>query len=207
MNKKIREKIEFFLKIIIVIVSALGLILNFHLFDNLSGLLYYTTLSNIFVFVFYLNSFNKKRAKSNKYYILRGLMLLSILCTMIIYNVTLTDSDNIYAGHNIVCSIVHIIVPLLVLFECLFLEEKQVLKYKYLIVWAGVIVFYFFIINIYSLLGGVFLQNKKYPYEFLDYTTYGIQNCMIKCLIIFIFYLLLGATIVFIDNKMKARKK
>jgi len=210
MDKKTKNKVEFIFQIIIVCVSLFGLVLNFLLFDNIVGILYYTILSNAFVFIFYLSNvifkLKKCKVKTKKYYMLKGLMLLSILCTMIIYNVVLTSSDNIYANHKITCNIVHVVVPLLVLFECLLLEDKKVLKYKYLLSWSGALIIYFLAINIYSLLGGLFLENKRYPYDFLDITSYGVSYCLLKCLLIFIFYLILGSIIIFVDNKMKERK-
>lgn len=47
-------------ELIIVIVSAIAIILNFYLFKDWRGVLYYTIISNILVFVFLSYIINKK---------------------------------------------------------------------------------------------------------------------------------------------------
>ena len=205
-----KNNIRFIYQILILIVCLVGLITNFIIFDNWTGVLYYTILSNIFVFVIYFISIiftiKKKDIRCSKYYKLKGLMLLSILCTMVIYNVALDANNSIYSGHEFSCNIVHLVVPLLALFECLFFEDKKVLKYKYLLYWTATLIAYFIGIVIYSLWGGTFLQNKTVPYEFLNITNNGLLKCTLSCIIILLFYLILGAIIIFIDNKMKEKK-
>jgi hypothetical protein len=203
MNKK---KLGTLFDTLIIAVSFIGLILNFTLFTNFSGILYYTILSNLFVLIFYLSTIilqkRNKNYKTENYYMLRGLMLLSILSTMLIYNFMLSTTSSIYKGHNIICSIVHIVVPLLVLFDCLYFQDKKVLKYKYLLFWSLFLAIYFVVINIYGLMGGNFLNGKSFPYAFLDISNYGLKLVFIKCVLILVFYLILGLIIVFVDNKM-----
>lgn len=49
-----KEKISLIYKILIVVVSGIGLYLNFKLYSFKTAILYFTNLSNILVFVFYL---------------------------------------------------------------------------------------------------------------------------------------------------------
>lgn len=205
-------KLALFTQIIIIFVSALALYLNFRLFNNWVGILYYTMLSNIFCFVFYLITvilkITKKLRKNSFYYCTKGLLLLSILCTMIIYNVFILPQGNIaaYVNNMFECNLVHLVVPLLALFECVFFEDKKVLKYRYLIYWASILPIYAIVLIIYSNLGGLFLEGAKYPYPIMDINRYGFFKCFLMCIGVFVIYEIIATGIVFVDNKMKERK-
>jgi len=199
------KKLETFMQAIIVITSLIGLILNFRLFNSIKGLLYYTVLSNIYVFLFYLYSIilkMKKHSKKNDiYYCLKGLVLQSILCTMIVYNFLIVPFGEIavYVNNSLECNIVHLVVPLMVLLECLLFEDKRVLKYKYIIYWVIPTVIYMIFLMTYSKLGGLFLDNSTVIYPFLDFNNNGYM----AMLLISIIYIVTGFLIIFIDNKMK----
>ena len=49
-----KEKISLIYKILIVIVSAIALYLNFKLYSFRQGILYFTNLSNLLCFIFFL---------------------------------------------------------------------------------------------------------------------------------------------------------
>lgn len=206
--KKINKKnIDFIFQILIILISGTAIFLNINMFKDIRGFLYYTIISNMFVCVFYLLSIIniniRHKNKTENYYKYKGLLLLSILCTMIIYNVTMSSNNSVYAGHDFICALVHLVVPLLALIECLFFEDKKVLKYKYLISWGIYMLLYVIFINVYSLLGGTFLDNSKYPYDIMNFDLNGYKQSIINGLIIFGFYELLGLVIIFIDNIMK----
>lgn len=206
--KKINKKnINFIFQTFIILISGIAIFLNINMFKDIRGLLYYTIISNMFVCVFYLLSIIniniRHKNKTENYYKYKGLLLLSILCTMIIYYFTINSSNSVYVDHDFICALVHLVVPLLALIQCLFFEDKKVLKYRYLITWSIYIILYIVVINIYSLLGGTFLNNDKYPYEIINFDIIGYKQSIINGLVIFGFYQLLGLVIVFIDNKMK----
>ena len=206
--KKINKKnISFIFQTLIILISGTAVFLNVNMFKDIRGFLYYTIISNMFVCIFYLlsviNINIRHKSKTERFYKYKGLLLLSILCTMIIYNFTISSSNSVYIGHDFICALVHLVVPLLALIECLFFEDKKVLKYKYLITWGIYMLLYVIFINVYSSLGGTFLNNDKYPYEIINVDTIGYKQSIINGLIIFGFYELLGIIIIFIDNIVK----
>ena len=206
------KKLIFIFQLIIVIISALSIYLNIKLFHDVSGFLYYTILSNIFCFLFYLIAvvlkIIKKFKKNNIYYFSKGLLLLSMLCTMLMYNFFIGPTGQIgeYINHQLECNLVHILVPILTLFEFILFEDKRVLKYKYLIFWGLTLILYGVIIILYSKLGGLFLGGAKYPYFTFNVSQYGYLKCILINFIIFIAYEFVGFIIIFINNKRKERK-
>lgn len=198
------------LEIAIILVSGISICLNFILFKDWRGILYYTIVSNLFVFVFYgitvIKKLKNKLNKTNTYYMLKGLLLLSILCTMFVYNFSVASSNNIYSGHPITSGTVHILIPIMVLIECLFFGNGKVLKYKYIIPWELTMIIYYLVINIYRILGGRFLEGKIYPYDIVNYDLHGTFGVTTNCLILLVSYGLLGMLIVFINSKMKQKE-
>ena len=134
-------------------------------------------------------------------------MLLTILCTMFIYFIAVSSKNSIYVGHPIECYTVHILIPLLSLLECMIFEDKNVLKYKYVLSWGFTSVLYMLVLITYNnLFNGTFLQGKAYPYDIINFEKIGIIRGTINSLVILMFFMILGVTIVFIDNKMRCRK-
>lgn len=194
----------------IVIIGIISLIMNFILFKDWRGIFYYTILSNMYVVFFYLSVLllkkKNKLVKDKKYHILKGLMLVSVLCTMIIYFGVMNNSESIYVGHGLECGMVHIVMPLLALIECTVFGKRGMLKYQYVPIWGSTSILYLGILTFYKvILNGTFLRGRTYPYSILNYEKYGITNCIINCIAIFVVFIVLGILIVFIDNKTKDR--
>ncbi len=202
-------KKEDLLQVSIIILGIIAIILNFLLFKDWRGIFYYTILSNIYVVAFYLVTLilkkKNKLKKGPSYYNYKGLMLLSILCTMLVYNLVIGRTNNIYTGHFITCYSVHLLIPVLTLTECLFFEDKSVLKYKYLLNWLAIYIMHFLIVIGYRRLGGVFLEGKLYPYDIMNFEELGLLKAGINCILVLLVFLFLGVIIVFIDNKMKKK--
>ena len=204
-------KKETILQILIVVIGVFALTINFMLFKDWRGLFYYTILSNIYVTGFYFVTLclkaQNKLVKNDKYYALKGLMLLEILGAMIVYFVAVNEDNSIYSGHNFECYMVHIVMPVLALIECLFCEEKGYLKYKYLIGWSFSLVIYCLILIGYNnIFNGKFLNGKTYPYDVMNFEKLGILRGTINCFAVLIAFIIIGSLIVLIDNKMKANR-
>ena len=203
-------KKEDFFQLSIVVIGIISLIMNFILFKDWRGIFYYTILSNMYVVFFYLSVLLLKRknklVKNEKYHVLKGLMLVSVLCTMFIYFGVMNNNESIYVGHRLECDMVHIVMPLLALSECILFEKRGVLKYKYVPIWGSTSILYIGILTFYKVvLNGTFLRGRTYPYSILNYEKYGITKCIINCIAIFVVFIVLGILIVFIDNKTKDR--
>lgn len=101
---------------------------------------------------------------------------------------------------------VHIVVPLLVMFDCVFFCKHNILKYKYIILWEIPLIIYYGFINIYRLFGGRFLNDKKYPYDIINFEMQGIPKVIANCTMIFIIYGIIGLGIVLINKKNNKTK-
>ncbi len=133
--------------IMICICSLVGLVLNFNLFKNLTGVLYYTIFSNLLCFV-------------------------------------------------------HIFTPLLVLADCIINGKNKMLKYSYIINWTIVILLYGILIIVYQNLGGMFLNNSKFPYFNFDYEQFGLLGCICINVIIIVVYDLISFITIFINRNI-----
>lgn len=199
------------LQILIVVIGIISITLNFILFKDWHGIFYYTILSNIYVTLFYAVTlflkFKNKLVKTEKYYFLKGLMLVAILCTMLVFFGVINNKDSVYVGHSFECTMVHIVMPILALIECGIFEDKKVLKYRYVPFWGCTSILYLGLLVFYrKVLNGTFLNGRKYPYDIINLEKYGITKCLINCIFVFIIFLILGILVVFFDNKMKSKK-
>ena len=174
-----KQKISFLYKLLIVVVSGIGLYLNFRFIPFKINILYFTIQSNLLCFVFYfviilLELFNKLK-KNNLYYILKGMVTMSITITMFIYQGLLasTLSTTIYSGHLLESNFLHLIVPLMVMIDYAVFGEKGHLKKKYPFYWSIILIIYFIFNVIYIGIGGKFAGGASYPYYYMDVTKYG----------------------------------
>ena len=165
-------KKENIFQFIIVLIGIISVVLNFMLFKDWRGVFYYTILSNIYVILFYSITLiikkSKKIVKNDMYYMFKGLMLLQIMCTMIVYFGIMNTPDSIYINNRLECNMVHVVVPLLVLADFILFEKKGQLKYKFIPIWGSTSVIYLLILSIYRfVLNGLFFRDKEYIYDII----------------------------------------
>ncbi len=76
------KKLSLIYKLLIIVISGFGLYLNFKFLGIKTGLLYFTIISNLACFMFYLVAFIlfilKRLKKNDTYYITKGLVTISI---------------------------------------------------------------------------------------------------------------------------------
>ena len=178
------------------------------LYKDWRGIFYYTILSNFYVVLFYgitlCLEFKNKLNKSNGYYMSKGFMLLAILSTMFIFFLVVNNQDSVYSGHPVQSYLAHLVIPVLTLLECALYEDKNVLRYRYVIYWDLMNVFYTLVLVIYrGVFKGVFLEGKHYPYDVMNFEKLGAVKGITNCLYILVFFTVIGSIIVFFDNKMK----
>lgn len=208
-----KEKLSLIYKIIIVIVSGIGILLNLKAFTPSGALVYYTIQSNIWVFVFYLIivilKIIKKEEKNNIYYIFKGMVTMAITITMFIYQIILsTDSGMIaYQNLELECNLVHLITPLLVMSDYLIFGEKGNLKKSYPFIWSLTLVFYLIFQILYAAIGGTFFGDEAYPYFFMDIDRFGIWGVLTNCLLVYLFFIIYGILVQVIDNKLAKKNK
>ena len=206
-----KDKIKLIYRFLIVIISSIGLYLNFKLFGFKEGVIYFTNISNLLCLIYFtiliILTLTKKLKKNDTYYIFKGMITMAITITMLIYNILLTTDGSMTAfnGHELECNLVHLVVPLMVIFDYIIFGEKGKLKREYPIIWSLVIVLYQIFVLIYISLGGTFIEGAIYPYFYMDVNRFGIIGVTINLLIIYIFFVGYGTIVQFIDNKLGKR--
>ena len=204
-----KEKYSLIFKILILIVSGLGLYLNFRLFNVKDLLPFFTIISNLLCFIVYLIivilMIFKKLKKTESYYIIKGMSTMGITLTMCVYQLILAPNGlDIYETHILECELVHLIVPLLIIIDYFVFAEKGNVKKTYPIYWISIVIIYLLFVIIYSSLGGTF-NGEHVPYFFLDINKLGIFRVILYCVMILIFYIGCGHIAYLIDNKYKKK--
>ena len=203
-----KNKLSLIYKMIIIILSGIGVYLNFQIFTVKGALIYYTVQSTLFCFLFYLSimflNLIGKLKYNSWYYILKGAVTMSLLITMVVYQLFLSNT-NAYAGNEMTSVLVHLIIPLLVIFDYLIFSNKGNLKKSHPYMWSLTLVFYLIFYVIYALMGGKFNNQSNYPYFFLNVEEYGVIGVFINCIIIYGLFLIVGNSIQVLDQKLKKR--
>lgn len=193
-----KQKLSLLFKILIVIMSLIGLYLNFKVAPIKSNIIYFTIQSNLLCFLFYLVivilKLIGKLQKNRIYYITKGTVTMAITITMFIYESVLATSGTmgIYEEHMFACNFVHLVVPLMVIFDYIIFGEKGNLEKKYPLYWSSVLVAYLIFYIIYVSLGGTFMGGSKYPYYYMNIEKYGIVKVLINNISIYAAFLLYG---------------
>lgn len=206
-----KNKLDLLFKIIIVIVSGIGLYLNFNLLTIRDSIIYFTIQSNLLCFLFYLIvvilMITKKLKKNDMYYISKGMVTMAITITMFVYWLLLSSGDGMeaYMGHDLENYFVHLFTPLLVIFDYIILGEKGNLKKNYPFIWSFILIAYSLFNVIYVFFGGTFAGGVKYPYPYMDIDNLGLFRVLMNCLVIYIFFVGYGSIVQWLDNKL-ARK-
>ncbi len=200
-----KEKISLLFKILIVITSFVGLYLNFKIAPIKNNIIYFTIQSNLICFLFYLIivilKLTGKLQKNQIYYIFKGTVTMAITITMFVYESVLATSGTmgIYEEHMLACNFVHLIVPLMVIFDYVVFGEKGNLKKEYPIYWSFILIGYLIFYIIYVSFGGTFLGNSKYPYYYMNIEKYGLVKVLINNISIYVAFLLYGIFIQKLD--------
>ena len=208
-----KEKIKLLYRIIIIIVTAIGLYLNFKFLTFEKGILYFTNLSNLLCLIYFtvlvILMITKRLKKNDTYYIIKGMVTMAITLTMVAYNLLLSSSSaaSVFENHQLECNLVHIVVPLLVIFDYIIFGEKGHLKKEYPLIWSFVLIIYQIFVVIYTANGGTFINGATYPYPFMDIDAYGVGKVTINMIVTFVFFLGYGNIVQMLDNKLGERKK
>ncbi|MBP3765923.1 MAG: Pr6Pr family membrane protein [Bacilli bacterium] len=201
-----KEKLSIIYKILIVIVSGIGLYLNFKLVGIQHSVIYFTILSNLYCFLFYLITLllklKNKLKKADIYYFVKGSMVMSLTITMIMFQLFLANSNEIKSISNslLETGIVHILVPTLVIYDYIFFGEKGKAKIKFAFEWSLILILYLVFWFIYTSLGGLFINGTIYPYFYMNIEELGIKSVIVNNVLIYISFILLGILIIFVDK-------
>jgi hypothetical protein len=211
-------------RIVAFIVCLFGILASLGIFQgqfNETYLLYYTYQSNILVLGFFavliykttVDLQKKGRIGDNGYFprISAGI-LLAIMLTMIVYWLLLAPAavssygwENTFSFNNL-C--VHLITPLLVLFDYILFSKKGKLKKNDPLLFCIVPIVYFIQAMILGFSGVIYDITEAgeiihFPYFFMDYYELGLW-IIPYILGISLFYLGLGKILLYIDHKRKS---
>ena len=125
-----KDKLALTYRIIIIIISFIALYLNFKFLSFKTGIVYFTYLSNIACLLYYTLLVTKtimhKNREDKSHYILKGMMIMSLTLTMVVYNFILSKDNHIYSGHELECNLVHLVIPLLAIFDYIFFVDFKI---------------------------------------------------------------------------------
>ena len=212
-----REKFSVIFKLLVIMSLLTGILLNVIHTTSLSAILsYYTLQSNMiclamFVGIMVMIVLKKDYRSDNKYYILKGAVVMAILVTAITYQVALAPNgfqmDISYTMRperywaNL---FVHVISPMLVLLDYVLFDPKGNLKYKYPFIWLCIPWGYVIYVYIYNALGGRFFGiggSREYVYKFLNYKQIGYLGVIKWILVFTIAIFVLSNILVFLDRR------
>lgn len=199
-------------KIIIVIVGIYGLYKSCF-FTEKVGLLehfsYYTNISNLVCIIYFIIYIIKMLMKFNKNMTynstVKGAITICIMITMIIYNFILrpfmTDMDGVMKLNSLSNYIVHIIEPLLIIFDYILFDKKGKFKKIDPIFWIIIPFLYWIFICIRALFANPFTYtSSKYPYFFIDIDMFGIYQVFFNVFLLICAIIILGYIFYILDK-------
>lgn len=215
------RKISTIYKLLVALSLLTGILLNVMNTTSVTAILsYYTLQSNIICFAMFVAIivaiFLKEDYRSNNiYYLLKGAVIIAILVTAIIYQISLmpnnfnmevanTNNTAKYWANEFV----HKISPVLVLMDYILFDDKGNFKYYYPVIWLFIPLNYVIYVYTYSTQGGRFYGvggSKQFAYIFLDYNQIGYIGVMKSIIIIAILILLMSYFLVFLDRRQKRK--
>lgn len=216
----IEKKLSLFYKLLVLFSLLTGIVLNLvNTLSVIAILSYYTLQSNVicfFTFVGILIAILLKRnyRKSEVYYLVKGGIVICIFITAIMYQIALMpygfQMDYNFGNRYLANLLVHVISPLLVIFDYFIFDCKGKFKWFYPIIWLFLPLNYIIYVYTYSLNGGRFYGiggSRDFAYIFLDYNKIGYISVAKFLIIIAIFILAISYLLVLIDKKLGSLKK
>jgi len=196
--KTLTENIKLIIRIIlnslIIICVGTGVIIFTLKSDFASVMSYFTIQSNLLgaitAGITLVLIISKKNTANDLYLFLKGMTLVSILLTFFIYNFLLKQF--LSTPETFESILHHIAVPLMMLIDYIFFENKKCNKFWYPFGWTIFPVFYIGYTAVFKALGGTysyFESETNFPYFFLDYETYGFGTVGLWVLLITIGYI------------------
>ena len=215
------RKISTIYKLLVALSLLTGILLNVMNTTSVTAILsYYTLQSNIICFAMFVAIivaiFLKEDYRSNNiYYLLKGAVIIAMLVTAIIYQISLLPNnfnmeaiDTNNTAKYWANEFVHKISPVLVLMDYILFDDKGNFKYYYPIIWLFIPLNYVIYVYTYSTQGGRFYGvggSKQFAYIFLDYNQIGYIGVMKSIVIIAILILLMSYFLVFLDRRQKRK--
>ncbi|MDR0411890.1 MAG: Pr6Pr family membrane protein [Treponema sp.] len=207
LNEKWREVARIIFNAILVICAGIGTFLTVIELGMAMTLSAFTIQSNLLCLIMssvtLIRQVLKRNSDNRLYTFFKGMALLSILLTFIVYNFVLKPYFNTTQVQNatLANNLQHIIVPLMTVADYFLFEKKGMYTMWHPFAWTAFPLYYVGYTAIYKAFGGMYKFSgntvAKFPYFFLDYETFGLKTVGIWVLLIVIgfigsSYLLVG---------------
>ncbi|MBS9338589.1 hypothetical protein G6R29_02935 [Fructobacillus sp. M2-14] len=193
-------KIKNAYRLFLVIIGTIGLMVNTQF--QASSLLYYTTLSNLLCLLYFAYLLIVKKGEKANF---KGAVTLAITVTMLIYWCILAPySFNVHGFTEYFGALmVHLFVPLMVILDWVFFDEKGRFSKKAPIFWLAIPLTYYAFTVIAATFKVVYpLTNTHYPYYFIDSNMYGWPTVFRNVIVLTLFFLILGYGFYRLDKKL-----
>ena len=206
--------ISLFYKILIVIVGIYGLYKSCF-FTEKVGLLehfsYYTNISNLVCILYFIVYIIKMiihfNTNTSCNYSLKGAMTISIMITMLVFNLILrpfmTDMDGVMELNSLPNYIVHVIEPILIIFDYILFDEKGLFKKVDPLKWVIFPFIYWIFICIRAKFSLPFAYtSSNYPYFFIDIDMLGIYQVIFNVILMICAIIILGYIFLLLDKML-----
>jgi len=194
LTKDIKSAIRIVLNALIIICAGTGVIIFTFKSNFASVISYFTVQSNLLcviaagvTLVFFIF---KRNMTCGFYLFFKGMTLVSILLTFSVYNFVLKQFFDMPETFESI--LLHLAVPLMMLIDFIFFENKEYNKLWYPFGWTIFPIFYIGYTAVFKALGGTysyFGSEANFPYFFMDYETYGLRTAGLWILLITICYI------------------
>ena len=203
-----KKNIVLFFRVSIIIIAFGGFLLNSIPSDEpFARLTYFTSQSNVLVGTIYLVAFFIN-SNSRTFKIIKNQIVVAIVLTGLVFNLMLRPyvGDFDYNPNTFSDFLVHVLTPILVFIDFIFLEEHGEIQKFDPFYWLLFPLIYWVFTIVFVALGGDYngeTYQSNYPYFFLDFKEYGIGYFFL----VFAFVLMIGYILFIIDYLMIKRKQ
>ncbi len=202
------KKISLVYKTIFILISFISM---YNTFYNFSGntLAYFTILSNLLVFIFFLIIWiktlrdvicNKEEEGYNTHLLqIKGIATLCITVTGLVYAFLLANYGN-KANYTFQNLSQHYIIPIMTILDYFLFDEKGKIKWYHPLLWCGCALLYLPYIFIRAIILGKNTTLLRYPYFFLNVDRLGVGGVTLWCIGLIIFFMILTYLNFFFDK-------
>ncbi|MCK8617392.1 Pr6Pr family membrane protein [Fructobacillus sp. M158] len=195
------KKQIFTYRLCLVLIGLVGVAINTELKPAM--FLYYTTLSNVLCIVYFAFALTQSGKALNQN--LKGAVTLAITVTMLIYWGVLAPYSFHMTSTLAYCGtyMVHLIVPLMTIFDWFFFDQKGRFSKKAPLYWLLIPLVYYGFTVIAAQFQIVYpLTGKHYPYFFIDANMIGWGMVAAYVLGLTLFFLFFGYGFYWLDKKL-----
>jgi hypothetical protein len=205
-------------RLFILVSGGVGCFINLGFNDGVffpSALIYYTNLSNIVCFLFFIPLTYRTATYSQSFLPrVKGMCTLLITVTIIVYHFILAGgvfrmySDNIRPAFYFSNLLMHYVTPTLVILDWLLFSPKRAFKLYDPLIWTIPPILYVIGLLVRAEIGGVIVGvGSRFPYFFLNIDRIGWDGMLGYVAAISVGFLLLGYTMVALDKFLPDRNR